>query len=334
MTKNIPREKLNTFSIGFEGNYDESKYIKIVKNIFKTKHHHKYFYEKNFNEDLNNIFYFYDEPFCDPSMFPSMDLSKFARNELIVSLSGDGGDEFFGGYPRHQMAAQMEFLYNIPRIIRRIAIPFSFGKLREGIKLSLIEKNKIYSEGRREIYKPEVYKKFTEKKLRECLRLSNGNLVEAMILMDRYFLTLPDNYLTKVDRASMANSLEVRSPFLDYRFIDLSSRIPAKWKATETKNKIILREIASKFLPKEITNRKKTGFTPPIEKWINEKKYSDQIIKGVKELCDNKVISKEWKKFYESYVLKSNNVVSNNYKLRMFVFLKWYEKWSNIIQNT
>lgn len=327
MTKDIPKEKLNTFSIGFEGNYDESKYIRVVKNIFKTKHHHKYFYEKDFNENLKNIFYFYDEPFCDPSMFPSMDLSKFARNELTVSLSGDGGDEFFGGYPRHQMAAQMEFLYKIPRIIRKLAIPFSFGRLKEGIKLSLVKKENIYSDVRQEIYKPEVYKKFAKEKMEECLKLSNGSLVEAMILMDRYFLTLPDNYLTKVDRASMANSLEVRSPLLDYRFIELSSRIPTKWKVTEIKNKILLRKIAEKFLPKEITNRKKTGFTPPIEKWINEKKYSNQIVEGIEYLYSRRMISGEWKKFYENYVLKNDNVVANNYKLRMFFFLKWYEKW-------
>jgi len=99
-------KKLHTFSIGFEGKYDESKYMKLVKDCLRTRHHHKYYHESDFESMINKISKYYDEPFGDYSNFPTYDVSMLARKSVTVALSGDGGDEIFGGYTFHKIAAQ------------------------------------------------------------------------------------------------------------------------------------------------------------------------------------------------------------------------------------
>lgn len=324
----VDKKNTNTFSIGFEGKYDESKYINIVKDFFETKHHHKYFEEKDFKDILEEIFYYYDEPFSDPSMFPTLFLSEFTRKDVTVSLSGDGGDEIFGGYPRHKVAAQLIFMKKVPIILRRALLNIlPNSRLKQGIKASLLDLEQVYSESREDVYKPEVYKKIMSEKLKECLNLSGGDLIEAMILMDRYFNTLPDNYLTKVDRASMASALEVRCPFLDYRLIEYASKIPSELKASKSKNKILMKEIIKGIVPDEIINRKKAGFTPPIGEWLTKKEYMDEIQSALEELNKKSVISDEWKSFYEQRILKNNDLMSQNYKIRLFLFKRWFDYW-------
>jgi asparagine synthase (glutamine-hydrolysing) len=325
--------KINTYSIGFEGKYDETPNIKILVDRFKTGHHHKYYSEKNFHEEIKNIFYYYDEPFSDPSMFPTMILSKFAREGLTVSLSGDGGDENFGGYPRYKIAKQLEFLRNIPAGLRKLflKIPLTY-KMKEGLKLSLMSKEKFYSEARSDFYKPNIVKKLFEEKLKSALKKTQGNLVEAIRRMDIEFYTLPDNFLTKVDRASMANSLEVRCPFLDYRILEYSMKIPSKFKANLFKDKILFREIIKKFLPRKIINQKKRGFNPPINKWISKKEYKENLKKILDELERDRILSKKWVDFYRKKIINKNSLVENNYKIRLLLFYEWYKLWIKRIQ--
>jgi len=332
MTKQIERSNLNTFSIGFEGKYDETPYVKIAKNLFKTKHHHKYYTEKDFKSQKKDIFFYYDEPFADPSMFPTIDLSKFARKSLTVALSGDGGDEIFGGYPRHQKARHMSILRSIPLFLRKIIYPFSSGSLKEGIRLSFLPKEKIFSEARQNIYKPKIFREISERKMKESLVLSGGNLEEAVLYYDRYFQTLADNYLCKVDRASMAHGLEVRSPFLDYRFMEYSSKIPTKYKFGLRKNKILLREIASEFLPKRITKRKKTGFTPPIESWLLKKEYREELKNILDSLHEKGIISAEWYVFFRREVFKKKGIIYQNFLIKLYLLNEWLNYWQETIK--
>jgi asparagine synthase (glutamine-hydrolysing) len=320
--------KINTYSIGFEGKYNETSNIKILVKKFKTKHHHKYFLEKNFKEDLKNIFYYYDEPFSDPSMFPTLFLSKFARENITVSLSGDGGDEIFGGYPRYKKAKQLELIRKIPLILRKglTRMPLSYN-LKEGIKLSLKPKESFYSEARSDFYKPDITKKLLKEKLEKILKKTDGNLVEAVRLMDIEFYTLPDNFLTKVDRASMANSLEIRCPFLDYNILEYSMRIPTKYKVSLFKDKLLFRKIIKKFLPRKIIKQKKRGFTPPINDWISEKKYQNKFDNILADLEKENILSENWVKFYKNKILNKNSLVENNYKIRLFLFYGWYKFW-------
>lgn len=320
-------KNINTYSIGFEGKLDETPRIKILKDYLKTNHHHKYFKENDFKEMLKDMFYYYDEPFSDYSMFPTRMLSKFAREKLTVALSGDGGDEIFGGYPRYKMAYQMEILRKIPRIIRKALMLIPASKFREGIRLSLLPKYTFYSEARKNYYKPKTIKALLSKKLKGCLEKTHGNLVEAVRLMDIEFYTLPDNFLTKVDRASMTSSLEVRCPFLDYRLIEYSMKLPTKYKVSLFKEKTFFRKIISKFLPKEIINKKKQGFTPPIGEWINKKSYQNELRIILKKLVKEEILSENWNKFYLKEIFPKENVVTNNYKIRLFLFYVWYSYW-------
>jgi len=333
IVKNLGRKHLTTYSIGFEEKYDETPYIEIMQKVLSVKHNHKYFQKGDFEEILKKIFYFYDEPLCDPSMFPTFMLSKFARESLTVALSGDGGDEMFGGYPRHKMASQMELIRKMPVPLREILIKLlafkKMGKLSEGLRLSLLPAEDFFSEARIDIYKPEIYKKISKNNFKECLKLSKGDLTEATILMDRYFNTMGDNYLAKVDRASMAFSLEVRSPFLDYRFLEYASKIPSKWKASKFNEKILLKEIIKGLIPDKIINRKKKGFTPPIEKWLLKKKYQKQLDYAVNDLFNKKIIDENWVKFYKERILGKKDQIAKTYQIRLFLFYGWWKYWKH-----
>ena len=156
------------------------------------------------------------------------------------------------------------------------------------------------------------------------IKKGRNSLAEALRINDLLFNTLPDNFLVKVDRASMANSLEVRSPFLDYRFVEFSQRIPTRWKVDLFNTKKLMREIIKDILPKQIVNRGKQGFTPPLEKWILSKEYVPDLKNG---LCYLSMLNKELSDFYLKNVLRENNRMYNIYKIRLFIFGKWYEKW-------
>jgi asparagine synthase (glutamine-hydrolysing) len=319
---------LHTFSIGFREGNDETNFAKLMKDALGTKHHHRYFVKRNFNELLTNIYNSFDEPFFDHSMFPSVPLSNMAKKEITVSLSGDGGDEVFGGYPRYQKALIIEKFGKIPLIIRKILVKIlpnknKLGEIREGMRLSLLKKEDFYSEARREIYKPLAYKKLMRTQLKRFLNLTDGNLTEAVIMMDLYFYTVPDHFLTKTDRASMSESLEVRCPFLDCRFLDLAVKIPTRWKVSPFKTKILMRKILKDILPKKILRRKKEGFMPPIVDWINK----NEDIKEARELLFNKgILSEEWKRFFEK-INDKNDMVSKGFKTRLFLLKKWHEQW-------
>lgn len=331
MSNFVNLENLHTFSIGFKEGNDETPYSNIVKKLLKTKHHHEYFNKEKFEKLLDEIYYYYDEPFFDHSMFPSIPLSGMSKKYITVSLSGDGGDEIFGGYPRYNIAKKVELLKKIPISARKILLKIipnnsKLSNIKEGIRLSLFNKEDFYSEARSYTYKPETYKRLMREKLSYFLKLAKGNLTEAVIMMDLYFYTLPDNFLTKTDRASMSKSLEVRAPFLDYRFLELSSKIPTKWKISSFKTKILMREMLKKYLPKKIVKRKKEGFMPPIVDWINSEEYKEEIEKGMKELHENKIIDDDWSDFY-SKILDKKDEVSKNYKTRLFMLYKWWKFW-------
>jgi len=329
-------KKLSTFSIQMKAS-DDAKYVEIFKKQADLQNKVKTFEEKDLNELMPKIFYYYDEPFADYSMFPSYDLSEMTSKKITVALSGDGADEFFGGYGHYNTVAKIALLKKIPRILRNFLITIipdskKTKLLREGIKVSLHSSKDIFAESMTEIYKPEIYKKITSKKMEECLEISKGDLVEAAILFDRYFKTMGDNFLCKVDRASMANSLEVRSPFLDYRFIEYASKIPSKWKANKFSTKILLKEMIKGTLPEEIINRKKEGFnSSELEKMILRRKSPEELKNIVLNLFDKSIISKEWKEFYIRKIIPSNDPSNNKFKIRVILFYDWLLRWEKRI---
>lgn len=335
MTKRVDKDNLNTFSIWFEWKYDETKYINIVKDAFGTNHHHNYFREKNFEKILDDISFYYDEPFADYSNFPTLFVSELARKDVTVSLSGDGGDEIFGGYMMHQVAAQMSLIRKLPRAIRTFLskyIPITknnlsfLSKAKEACRVSLLSPEEFYANiGWSTLYKPEIYKQRTTEKMKELLEKTNGNFTQAAIDFDLFYNTLADNFLVKTDRASMAQPLEIRSPFLDIRRVDRSRMTPTKWKVNRRHTKILMRKIIEDIVPLEIINRKKQGFEPPLDRWILEYKHQDIIQQGMELLHTLRLDKREI--FYQEKAREEKNKLYKIYQIRLFLFNKRYKTW-------
>ncbi|CAB3290091.1 Asparagine synthetase (glutamine-hydrolyzing) [Methanocaldococcus lauensis] len=334
-------KKLHTFSIGFEGKYDETPYIKIVVDYFKTNHHHYYFKEEDFEKLIDKYSWIYDEPFGDYSGFPTYKVSEMAKQFVTVVLSGDGGDEIFGGYLNHVNGYRMDFIRKLPKILRILGSKLPVKKnlngivnlylLKEAFRLSLINPEKFYAESiKEEAIRPEIYKKWTTEKMKYCLIKGDNKLGESMRIFDLLYNTLPDNFLVKVDRSSMANALEVRSPFLDYRFAEFSQKIPTEWKIDLFKTKKLMREIIKDILPEEIVNRGKQGFTPPLADWILKEKYLNEIFEKVEIL---KEIDYELYRFFKEKVFKNKEQsLYRNYLIRLFLFIKWWERWIDMVK--
>ena len=335
MASLVDMKQLHTFSVGFEGKYDETPYIDIVKDAFGTKHHHTYFTRKNFEQLLPAYARMYDEPFGDFSGFPTYVVSALARKHVTVALSGDGGDEIFGGYMTHVTGHRLALLNRLPSFVRALGTKIPAKKnlggfanaymLKNAFKLTFEDPAAFYAKALAEDgIRPAVYIRWTTEKLGACLEKSNGNLPEALRLYDLLYQTIPDHFLVKVDRASMHHALEVRSPFLDYRFIDFSQRIPAHWKVDSFKTKKLMREIITGIVPEAIVKRGKQGFTPPLAEWIHDTKYDGVVKRGLTLL---QRIDPVIARFYEETVLPSRNALYTNYRIRLFLFGLWIDTW-------
>ena len=329
-------KNLHTFSIGFDNkNYDESNYIDIVKNHFRTQHHHHIFNEQDFNSIWSDYSYIFDEPFGDYSSFPSYKVCNMARQNVTVSLSGDGGDEIFGGYPIYNTGFILEKIKVLPLKLIKLLFKATSSikntsphllRLNELLKLSMHEPsnfyNHMFSESR---YKPSLYNDWTSEKMAEALEISGNNIGEALRIYDLLNNTLSDNYLVKVDRTSMANSIEVRSPFLDFRFIEFSQKIPTSLKFNLYGNKILMREIIKDILPKSIIKRNKMGFTPPIDNWLYQN-ISDQKFLYYKNYL--KQFNPDLHEFYElKLISEKNSYIKDLYMIRLVIFGNWFETW-------
>jgi len=323
MAEYMDIRKLNTFSIRFDGKFDESKYAEIMKKYLKTIHHSKYFSKKEFLETLPEIPKYYDEPLADISCYPSFFVSKMAKQYVSVVLSGDGGDEIFGGYPIHRAAYFIQLLRSIPKIILNFIkyIPNIknikkfiglINKKDEDVFVGLLALNQ---------HIPNDVEKWIKEKCSE-IGGHNLDLAELAIRYDLYYATLADNFLMKVDRGSMAHGLEVRSPLLDYRYLKIESEIPTRWKVGLKDTKILLKTATKSILPKIILRRRKQGFIPPMIEWIEESPVKEKFEKSYKILIRDGILTKEWQNILER---DKNKIL----KMRIFMLGEWYSYWKN-----
>ncbi len=329
-------ENLHTFSIGFDNKlFDESKYINLVKDYFKTKHHHHIYSETDFSAGWKNFSEVFDEPFGDYSSFPTYSVCKLAHDHVRVVLSGDGGDEIFGGYPLYNIGHILDKSQMIPNGVRKLLYKATSGmkkfdkrisNVNETLRLSLLDKKEFHSQVfSNDRYKPEVYREWSIEKLGNALEVSENNLSEALRVYDLLQNTLPDNYLVKVDRASMANSIEVRSPFMDYRFIEYAQKIPANLKVGFKKNKILMREMIKDVVPAQIIHRNKMGFTPPIHQWLYQSISNEQFKLYWSYLKD---FSNELYFFYQKiFDANKNDYMRDFYMIKLAIFGNWMERW-------
>jgi asparagine synthase (glutamine-hydrolysing) len=278
---------LKTFTIGVPGSsLDESVYAKQISDSFATDHY-VLDIDKLSLEILDDFAQFIDEPIADSSVLPSYMVSRLTRQHVTVALGGDGGDELFGGYHHYQnILRSTKSLGHIPvsalNVVSRIAARLPAGirgrnwlsSQRGGPAESGVWGSPYFDISlRRLLLNPDVVKQLKggvelpEYRSLALLQNSDG-LVDGLTRQDFQQL-LPDDYLVKVDRASMANSLEVRTPFLDHNLVEFAfSRIPSDWKCTVNERRKLQNLMAKKYLPSKFEINRKQGFSIPMDDWL------------------------------------------------------------------
>lgn len=274
---------LQTYSIGFdEAFFDESKYAKMVADKIGSQHHNLTLTQNDFNTHFKSFLNSLDEPFGDSSAFAVYLLSQKTKENVTVALSGDGADEIFGGYRKHQA----EWMIRESGGIKKAAVKMGatvlspFGqnrsskwgdisrkvqKLAKGYQMNVVERYWNWARFISESDKNQLFVK------RMANFTSNSTFknetLNDFLIQDQKFV-LPNDMLTKVDVMSMANALEVRTPFLDHELVDFINRLPADFKVNKNGRKQLLIEAFKDDLPTEVYQRTKKGFEIPLLKWL------------------------------------------------------------------
>ena len=341
--------KLNTFTIGFqEAEFNEANYAKKVAQHIGTNHNEYFCSYKEALDIIPQLADFYDEPFADSSAIPTILVSRFAKQQVTVALSADGGDELFAGYTKYQkVLSYIEKLQSYPRFMRNVSAqilhlfpnPSILNQDKiEKLALLLASTNPVeafniitqgltHNEANRLLKHPvhPLKTPFDD----------NGAFEKHTPLLNRFLCTdfntfLVDDVLQKVDRATMSTSLEGREPFLDYRLIEFAAGLPSEYKMKNGENKFILKDILYNYLPENLVNRPKMGFRIPIDEWA----YSE-----LKPLF-NHAFDFDKIKEQEIFNLKEVKTIINNYHnnnkkqdfdrlWKLFAFLQWHNRWMN-----
>ena len=281
--KKHSKEPVRTFTIGFQDKaFDESEFAAAVATHLGTKHTCEHIAVDDLLNLMPTFIKQYDEPFFDYSAFPVMAVSRLARRSVTVSLSGDGGDEAFGGYHYYQIMNRLQQVHHIPLALRKL--------LNSAAQLSPVQRMRwlgqvIALDGSSAAYA------FMRGVIKDATNLMKPSLLEGTQPLSYLFsrraskfpvdlsyaeagmrldlaYTLPDDYLQKVDVGSMAFSLEARDPLLDHKIIEWAAKLPLNWKIRNGTNKYLLRQLAYRYIPKEILDRPKMGFGVPMAQWL------------------------------------------------------------------
>lgn len=298
----LSSQKVKTFSIGFtDQEYNEAPHAKAVAQHLGTEHTQLYVTPQEAWQVVPQLAQIYDEPFADSSQIPTYLVAQLARREVTVSLSGDGGDELFGGYNRYFMATRVwDKVGQQPRWMKTLGVksikalpPQQWDQLFSVVKGFMPQALQVKQLGDKLYKATHVLKASTEMEMYlgiishwqdinevvpksqrswSILNLLNDKIAkldarEQMMYLD-FCSYLTDDILAKVDRASMAHSLEARIPLLDRRVIEFAWSLPLELKIRNGQGKWLLRQLLYKYVPKELIERPKMGFGVPIGEWI------------------------------------------------------------------
>lgn len=315
---------VKTFTIGFdEEAYDESSHAAAVAGHLGTDHYCEQLRVDDLLDLMPTFVDQYDEPFFDSSAFPTMAVSRLARKYVTVSLSGDGADELFGGYHYYRIAQKLAPVLRLPRSIRSLASS-GLGTLRSH-RLKLLAGALSQSTGTsafafsRSIAKDfghlleddvicrtaSIYDLFAE----TARKFPKGlNAAEIGMRLDAS-LTLPNDYLQKVDVGSMAFSLESREPLLDYKLVEWAMRLPLGWKLQGGRNKYLLRKLAYRYIPIQILDRPKQGFGVPIDRWLHGplKDWAEKLLYDEKQYEILKLKKRETQELFKLHLSGGRN---------------------------
>lgn len=288
------QKKVSTFTVGFGLKTDEFKYARQVADKFATDHHELEIGFDDMTKILDNVVWHMDEPIADPAILPTFIMSQFARKKATVCLIGEGSDELFAGYSKYRLA----------KLLPKRAY-FSIADVVFGNS----EKKRLLAE--------EYFRKDSRNYLKPYYKISN-NLCSAMAFDFREIM--PNFQLMKVDKMTMANSLEARVPFLDNRIMEIGEKMKNSQKLKGKMGKLLLRESAKSILPPSFAADKKRSFYTPVRDWLNT-----ELKDIAEEELSNSVL---FNSTYVNKVFKCQKDSKRRYKYSMQIWMLYLiEKW-------
>lgn len=350
-------QQIHTFTIGFrENKYDESVWAKKIAEYLGTKHTEFILELNDAKQIIDKIPYICDEPMGDSSIIPTYMVSKLARQEVKVALSADGGDELFGGYESYSLMPQrLQKMEKIPKSVRSLISKALKKQKRSNIlqMLSVLERGvgrSLFSKGVDSIEKladslgdvdsgglfalAQSHWRSTDivsllgiqySDPRNKASIYRGTFEEQMMFWD-FYNYLPDDILVKVDRATMAVSLEGREPMLDHRLVEFAYNLPIEKRLGEYGSKHILKELVYKYLPRELVDRKKQGFSIPIREWLrSDLSYLLEDYLNVRAIKDMGLFNPEKVDSVLQEFKKGQNIDATKIWL-LLNFSMWYSK--------
>ena len=353
------KEKLNTFTIGFEKKeFNEANDAKKIAQYLGTNHTEEYCTQQDMLELIDDLAFYYDEPFADDSALPTMLVSNLARKEVTVALSADGGDEIFLGYSKYfainrvlkiksskiknhilktsvnLLSEKSVLLLNslLPKSKRQSNIVDKFNKFKNMINANTQQEmfirasSKVEADFLDRALVDGKFKNFESTYFNDFQKLEKLDSSSQMMAID-YKTFMLDDVLCKVDRASMSVSLEGREPLLDHKLAEYMARVPSELKYKNAKGKYLLREVLKKYIPTEMTDKPKAGFTIPLKSWLlNELKpkaleaLESSLLKKdaiFKEEVLNEVVEK----------LKRGEIDNPTFIWMIIMYVSWRERW-------
>ncbi|MEI7426309.1 MAG: asparagine synthase (glutamine-hydrolyzing) [Candidatus Moraniibacteriota bacterium] len=327
--------QVNSFTVCYKNSKeaDESQYAKLVAEKLGINYNLCFFEDQLVRENFLEIMDYLDEPMADAAIIPLYFVSKFARDKITVVLSGDGGDELFGGYPKYKAQEFIEkhgYLNFLANIGKRI-IPQNnpYYKLLDSFGLSFSQRQFIFGSGS---FLPEEAEKLLKQPIDLELIFEEAQKYEKVfqqedVVNKSLFLDckiqLPDWYLAKGDRATMATSLEMRNPLLDKDLAQFAFSLSGKWKTRDGEQKYVLKKLASRYFNRDLIYRQKSGFGVPLDKWIRNE-LRDLFQKYL--FIDNGFFNLEYVKLMHDEHLSGK--ADYRFKLlRVFNFNYWLEKY-------
>lgn len=327
------KQSIKTFTIGFnDKQYDESTIATQFANIINSDHHVETCTPENVLEMMPKLLEVYDEPFADSSALPSLLLNYVAQKHVTVALSGDGGDENFLGYINFDRIYRFKFISILPYFVRSILSKIPWENIIPNKALTI--KTFLSAKDSNE-FALKLFTGYDSLQLKETkwwlkyyndFRASSNNYLQRAADLN-IKLWLENDSNVKVDRASMAFSIEVRSPFLDYRIIEFARQLPTSYRYYKGRKKRIVKDILKEYIPQDVFEQPKRGFSIPLGKWISTDLKADIEV----ELNDNflnQLPNLNKNKFREQMRLHFNGTKDYSMNIwKIYVLSKWCKEF-------
>ena len=351
MMAEASNEKVKTCTIGFDNkDFNEADFAREIAEKYDTEHH-EFTVHQNVSDKLEHIVSFFDEPFADPSLVPTYFVSELARRAVTVALAGDGGDEMFAGYEKYSVDdVENKLRSKLPEAIRKSVfpslakfagkVPGTVGRKAKSLLTSLshepamgfyITNSMMTDEMWQSLVKPDVAEQLAEyhpsQYTLDIYNKADGPDHLSKILYTDIKTYMTGDILVKVDRMSMANSLEVRAPILDYQVAEFAATLPSSQKYRDGEKKYLLKEVFKPFIPDSLLYRKKMGFSTPLDDWFREelKELSESLLLrakfGINDIFESRVIDNLWQ---EHQIRKADHGIV---LWSMLMYQMWFERY-------